>query len=135
MINSLKGVVSIGGKEICVMDDLREKFPEKFNESGAMDYKWFESEVRPNYNIFLRHDVDSLSFNMLTKPASEGGDLNRCQFTELIDTGLIMLRYLNDKYPCKENAMTITKLEEALMWQDARKADRENRGVEGKNER
>lgn len=132
-INSLKNVTHINNKEICVMDDLREKYPEKFNESGAMDYKWFEKDIRPNFNIFLRHDVDSISFNMLTKPAAEGGDLNRCQLVDLISTGLEMLKYLNGKFPCRENAITITKLEEALMWQEERKKDRQSRGVEGHN--
>lgn len=135
MIGSLKDVKEIDGKPVCVMDDLREKYPEKFNESGAMDYSWFESEIRPNFNIFLRHDVDSISFNMLTKPASEGGDLDRCQLTTLIATGLEMLKYLNNKFPCRENAITITKLEEALMWQKKRTEDRLQRGVEGKNEK
>jgi len=135
MINTLKNVKEINGKAICVMDDLREKYPEKFNESGSMDYKWFEAEVRPKFNIFLRHDVDSLTFNMLTKPASEGGDLNRCQLVDLITTGLIMLKCLNVDYPCRENSMTITKLEEALMWQEKRTKNREARGVEGKYEK
>jgi len=135
MINTLKDVKEINGKVICVMDDLRKEYPEKFNESGAMDYKWFESEIRPNFNIFLRHDVDSLSFNMLTKPVSEGGDLKKCQLTELITTGLIMLQYLNAKFPCRENAITITKLEEALMWQKKRTENRVSRNVEGKNEK
>lgn len=133
MINSLKNVKTINGKAICVMDDLKEKYPEKFNESGAMDYKWFEKHFRPKFNIFLRHDVDSLTFNMMTKPVSEGGDLNRCQFTDLIQTALEMLKYLNNKLPCRENAITMTKLEEALMWQDRRTTDRINRGVEGKD--
>lgn len=134
MINSLKEVKEINGKAICVMDDLREKFPEKFNESGAMDYKWFESDIRPNFNIFLRHDVDSISFNMLTSPASEGGDLNRCQWSDLVATGLEQLKYLNSKFPCRENSLVITKLEEALMWNDKRTQDRIRRNVEGKNE-
>ncbi len=134
-INSLKDVKEINGKKICVMDDLREKHPEKFNESGAMDYKWFETEIRPNFNIFLRHDVDSISFNMLTKPASEGGDLNKCQWSDLVATGLEQLKYFNNKFPCRENALTITKLEEALMWNDKRTQDRIKRNVEGKDEK
>ena len=132
-INSLKGVKEINGKAICVMDDLREKFPEKFNESGAMDYKWFEKDIRPNFNIFLRHDVDSIAFNMLTKPASEGGDLDRCQWSDLVATGLEQLKYFNAKFPCRENALTITKLEEALMWNEARTKNRIERNVEGKD--
>ena len=134
-LNELKGIKEINGKAICVMDELREKYPEKFNESGAMDYKWFEKEIRPNFNIFLRHDVDSISFNMLTKPVSEGGDLNRCQLVDLITTGVEILKYLNNKFPCRENAISITKFEEGLMWQKKRTEDREARGVEGKNEK
>jgi len=132
-MESITHLQAVNGKPICVMDDLREKHPEKFNESGAMDYKWFESEIRPNFNIFVRHDVDSISFNMLTKPASEGGDLNRCQLVDLVTVALEQLKYLNGKYPCRENAITITKWEEGLMWQKKRTEDREARGVEGKN--
>lgn len=135
MIEPLREMDNINGKPILHMDDLREKFPEKFNESGAMDYKWFEKEIRPNYNIYIRHDVDSISFNMLTKPASEGGDLNRCQATELIKTALHLIQYYNGKFPCRENAITITKLEEAIMWQVKRTVDRQFRGVEGKNKK
>lgn len=135
MINSIKHLKEINGKPICVMDDLREKYPEKFNESGAMDYNWFEKEIRPNFNIFVRHDVDSIAFNMLTKPASEGGDLNRCQFVDLVSVALEQLKYLNKKFPCRENAITITKWEEGLMWQEKRTKDRLARNVEGKNEK
>lgn len=134
MIGSLREVKEINGKKIIHMDDLKDQFPEHFNaESGQMDYAWFEKEIRPHYNIYIRHDVDSLTFNMLTKPESEGGDLNRCQLVDLIKTSKIMLEYLNKKFPCRENAMTITKLDEALMWQEKRTADRKDRGVEGKS--
>lgn len=133
MMNEIKHLSEINGKKICVMDDLREKFPEKFNESGAMDYKWFEQDIRPNFNIFVRHDVDSITFNMLTKPASEGGDLNRCQWIDMVTMGLEILKYLNKKYPCAENSTSIRKIEEAIMWQEKRTKDRLSRGVEGKN--
>jgi hypothetical protein len=39
---------------------------------------------------------------------------------------------MNAKFPCRENAMVITKLDEALMWLNKRTADRVKRGVEGK---
>ncbi len=133
MINSIKHLKEINGKPILVMDELREKYPDKFNESGAMDYQWFEKDIRPNFNIFVRHDVDSIAFNILTKPASEGGDLNRCQWSDLVALGLEQLKYFNEKFPCRENALTITKLEEALMWNEKRTQNRIKRGVEGKN--
>jgi hypothetical protein len=39
--------------------------------------------------------------------------------------------YQAGKFKCRENALAITKLEEALHWLDARTRDREARGVEG----
>ena len=132
MINSIKEMekVSCGGVIIDMME-LKEEHPERFNKFGQMDYKWFESEVRPYYNVYVRHDVNSISFTMMTKPASEGG--KGCQFTDLIEVALHQLKYLNNKIPCRENSLTITKLEEALMWQKKRTEDRINRNVEGIN--
>ena len=39
--------------------------------------------------------------------------------------------YQSSKFKCRENALTITKLEEALHWCNHRTAGREERGVEG----
>lgn len=43
------------------------------------------------------------------------------------------LQYLNGKFPCRENALAITKLEESLMWLNKRTAGRQARGVEGRH--
>ncbi len=43
------------------------------------------------------------------------------------------MQFLQDKFPCKANAVVITNLEESLMWLEKRTRDREKRGVEGKN--
>lgn len=51
---------------------------------------------------------------------------------ELLKVEIDRLRYLNIKFPCRENAIAITKLEEALMWLEKRTRDRVERGVEGK---
>ena len=42
------------------------------------------------------------------------------------------MQYLNGKFPCRENSIVITKLEESLMWLEKRTRDRVARGVEGK---
>jgi hypothetical protein len=39
----------------------------------------------------------------------------------------------NKRFACRENAIAITKLEEALMWCEERTRGREERGVEGTN--
>ena len=41
--------------------------------------------------------------------------------------------YQNSKFKCRENAIAITKLEEALMWLNKRTRDREAREVEGEH--
>ena len=43
------------------------------------------------------------------------------------------MNYLQAKFPCRENAIVITKLEESLMWIHKRTGDRLARGVEGTN--
>ena len=41
------------------------------------------------------------------------------------------LNYLQAKMPCRENALVITKLEEALLWLNHRTNQRKARGVDG----
>lgn len=41
--------------------------------------------------------------------------------------------FQDSPYSCRENAMAITKLEEALLWLRKRTMGRENRGVGGTN--
>jgi hypothetical protein len=41
--------------------------------------------------------------------------------------------YQASKFKCRENAIAITKLEEALLWLNKRTADREKRNVEGEH--
>lgn len=43
------------------------------------------------------------------------------------------LNYLNGKFPCRENSLAITKIQEALFWLNFRTSNRTARGVEGKH--
>lgn len=65
-------------------------------------------------------------------PIKENG-VNGCQNEDLISIVIDRLNDLQKKFSCRENAIAITKLEEALMWLDKRTADRIARGVEGLN--
>lgn len=51
---------------------------------------------------------------------------------EVIEMLINRISFLQAKFPCKENACAITKLEEALMWLEKRTRDRVKRNVEGK---
>lgn len=129
-LETLKDVKEVGGYGVVVMDTLREKYPHKFNESGAMDYTWFEKEIRPTNFIYVRHDKNSLSFTLQNGPIKENG-VNGCQVDTVIETAKLMIEGLNKQFPCRENSIVVTKLEEALLWLGKRKSDREKRGVEG----
>lgn len=129
-LETLRDINFIDGFQVVVMDRLREKFPEKFNQSGQMDYEWFEAEIRPNAFIYVREDKNSLSFTLQKGPVGEE-DFNGCQVDTVIAAAKIMIEGLNERVPCRENVLAITKLDEALMWLKKRKEDRESRGVEG----
>lgn len=58
----------------------------------------------------------------------QDGTTNEEVLAVLIDR----MKYLQAKFPCRENAIVITKLEESLMWLEKRTADRKARNVEGK---
>lgn len=51
---------------------------------------------------------------------------------EVLEVLINRMYYLNNKFPCRENSVVITKLEEALMWLNKRTADRVKRQVEGR---
>jgi len=129
-LEMLKGIEYIGGFAVINMDSLRDICPDKFNESGAMDYQWFEKDIRPHNFIYTRYDKNSISFTLQNGPIKEVGT-NGCQIDTVIETAKIILEGLNKEIPCRENSIAITKLDEALMWLHQRKLDREKRGVEG----
>lgn len=52
---------------------------------------------------------------------------------ELLAVLIDRMSYLQAKFPCRENALVITKLEESLMWLNERTRKRQARGVEGKH--
>lgn len=52
---------------------------------------------------------------------------------EVLKVLIDRIQSLNAKFPCRENSIVLTKLEESLMWLEKRTADRKARGVEGKH--
>jgi len=134
-LKTLKGIEKVGELhglpfDIVVMDELREKFPEKFNESGQMDWEWFEKDIRPNKFIYVRHDKNSLSFTLQNGPVKENG-VNGCQVDTIIEVAKTMLEGLDADVPCVENQQAIVHLGFALRQLEKRRLDREKRGVEG----
>jgi hypothetical protein len=131
-LETLKGVGRIGDFDVVIMDELREKYPEKFNESGAMDYKWFEKEIRPTNFIYVRQDVNSIAFTLQKGPVKEVG-VNGCQVDTIIAAALRIIEGLNEKFPCAENGKAMEHLAKALEALNDRKNNRIARNVEGLN--
>lgn len=116
-LETLKGVEEIGGFKV-----VREK-PE------GMSWDDFDN-LRKEFPINITDGVNCISFRIQNGPIKEVG-VNGCQVDTIIETAKLMVEGLNKNFPCRENAVAITKLDEALMWLDKRKKDREKRNVEG----
>ena len=131
-LETLKDVKEIGGFKVVCLDTLRDEYPDKYDESGEIDWKWFESEIMQNSIIYLSHDKNTISFTLQNGPIKEVG-VNGAQVETLIEAAKMIIEGLNKNFPCRENAMVITKLDEALLWSMKRKLDMEKRNVEGFN--
>jgi hypothetical protein len=84
-------------------------------------------------NASPEHGVAPIvKFTIQSDPIGEVGK-NGLQALDMLEFVKCLFQSLNDAFPCRENSVTITKLEEAMHWQDARTKDRERRKVEGHN--
>ncbi|MEM9263940.1 MAG: hypothetical protein AAGA46_00275 [Cyanobacteria bacterium P01_F01_bin.13] len=73
----------------------------------------------------------SAEINFQKGPAKEVG-LNGIQNVHLLAMVIHGLQgFQSGPYSCRENALALTKLEEAMHWLEARAKDRAKRGVEG----
>jgi hypothetical protein len=116
------------GAEVVDMDDMRRCKPDMFDESGGMVWQVFDNEIRPYKYIYIRREKNSITFNLQNGPIKEKG-VNGCQIDCMIEAARHMIAEANQVFPCRENAIAITKLEEALLWLHKRKLDREYNGV------
>ena len=52
---------------------------------------------------------------------------------EILEILIDRVSVLNKKFPCRENSLAVTNMEQALMWLEKRTRDRLKRKVEGKH--
>ena len=108
-----------------------EKALNKFNEEYCGEIK--ETKFINLENVEDTKGVSPIvSFTLQSDPIGEVG-INGVQVLDILKYSKNLFESLNEAFPCRENALTITKIEEAIHWQEARTKDRERRGVEGKN--
>lgn len=83
------------------------------------------------YQVLLGNENQEIGFQM--GPVQVNG-VNGLTNESLLAILIHRTKYINKQFPCRENSIAITNMEQALMWFEKRTADRVDRGVEGKNE-
>lgn len=81
-------------------------------------------------NKYITFDHSELRVKLQDGPIKEAGE-NGAQIDDVIVFAKEFIERHNNIFPCRENSLAITKLDESLMWLQHRKEDREKRGVEG----
>lgn len=96
-------------------------------------YEIFKDAILPQGHITIPEEGNTITFKLQEGPLG-ADNFNGQQIDGLISICADILRHFNKKFPCRENSCAITHLDEAMMWLEKRRRDREARGVEGKNE-
>lgn len=99
------------------------------NETGNLEI--IQEFTDPNKFVNISGN-NEITFKIQDGVISENG-INGIQASDLIEYTLELIKSLNNEFPCRENSLTITKLEESLFFQKARTIERIKRNVEGKN--
>lgn len=118
-LETLKGITKIDGFDVVVVKE----------EGAGCGVDYTMGKQNP---VMINHIDNRIEFQVQKEPIKENG-VNGCQVDTIIATAKIIIEGLNKNFPCRENSIVITKLDEAIMWLKKRKQDREERGVEGKN--
>jgi hypothetical protein len=78
------------------------------------------------------HGPKLVTFILQDGPVKEVG-VNGVQIDGVVEWARDVIAGFNERFPCRENSLIITKLDEALLWSLKRKLDREKRDVEGRD--
>ena len=90
-------------------------------------------EIKNVYDLASFVNPEILQKVTFVKMLPDGTYEDGTTLEEMIRVCVERLQQLNGLFPCRENSIVITKLQEAKMWLDARTADRKARGVEGQH--
>ena len=80
---------------------------------------------------FVEVNNNKITFTIQDGTIPENG-VNGMQAMDIILVLRELFDAMNKDFPCRENSLTITHLDEAYHWQLRRTIEREKRGVEGK---
>ena len=95
---------------------------------GAHDYQFQNTLGFNNGKAELHDSYQTLRFVMKKE---DGTMMPGVQSEQVLIVLIDRHKKLNEKFPSREGALAITKMEEALMWLERRKKERIDRGVMG----
>ncbi len=95
-------------------------------EGHKYELDGFEDKNNTQNIQFIQKEKDGKSNELIT---INDGTTNE----EVLEMLINRMEYLQGRFPCKENAIVITNLQESLMWLNKRTQDRIKRNVEGKH--
>lgn len=114
------------------------EFKDLRNGLITQKYTQIKHELNYNYNAPHTFRVERVEDGKeLANIHFQEGPIKECGVNGVCNEDLIAMvirrleGFQNSEFRCRENACTITKLEEALMWLRKRTTDREIRNVEG----
>jgi hypothetical protein len=115
-----------------VHDLLTTKYTEVYHEEPS------EMKYNAPHHFQVRPTENSISpLKILSEVDFQEGPIKECGVNGVCNEDLIAMvitrleHFQKSEFACRENALAITKLEEALLWLRKRTMGRENRGIEG----
>jgi hypothetical protein len=100
---------------------------------GGVEIKRVHWEQPEGHFIELNEKHNALTFKFQNGPRKEAG-ISGCQVDSLIRMAFLLLKKLDEQFPCKENKECIGYLSGAIGSLNQRTMDRSRRGVEGTNQ-
>ena len=92
-----------------------------------------EQEIADGSSACITHKSGYMTIQFQLGPIQEAG-VNGVQIPDVIDVLVDRLQgFQKGDYSCRENALAITKLEEASLWLGKRTSDRVKAGTEGRS--
>lgn len=115
------------------------RFTEVFclDEPGAGNacHEYVVREIQPTSDYEAAQNNLFATVHFQNGPIQEAG-INGCHQEDLLAIVIDRLRsFQAGEYACRENALALTKLEEAMHWLNHRTKERQDRGVEGTSEK
>lgn len=128
------------GKVVDIDTEWHLPYELKFDKQYHEDL-FYESDlalVEVDESESIEENVDAKPRDFIDIKFQEGtvkdNGVNGAQIEDVIDVLVERLEgFQKGQFPCRENALAITKLEEARMWLNERTHRRKEQGVEGRN--